>query len=115
MIGFNVFYNGKSTKVAIKEDSMLIIDLYVYNGDGPKLKDGETHFYIGGVDYEERRSYVWGKNSTINMNDTFEIKVMEIDEPSASLIEEDKNIKRPMSKLEFFNSLEKKLKEKGLL
>ena len=115
MIGFNVFYNGKSTKVAIKEDSMLIIHMYIHNGDGPKLKDGETHIYIGGVDYEEYRGHIWDNNSTINMNDTFEIKVMEIDEPSDSLMEEDKDIKRPMSKLEFFNSLENELKEKGLL
>ena len=108
--------NGKSTHVAIKSDGILTIDLSVKTGESPLYKDGESSLYIGGVDYEECKRLIWYSGSPISMNDTFEIKVAEIEHPSLpSFIEEDLDIKRPMTKLEFFRYLENNLKKQGLL
>jgi hypothetical protein len=116
MKGFEIRYNEKETKVAVK-DGMITIHLFNQNVvDGHILVDDVSRMYIGGVDSEECKRYVWGDFSPIKIGDKFEIKVAEIDAPSAPAeITEDKNIKRPKTKLEFFRELEAKLKKQGLI
>jgi hypothetical protein len=107
MKGFEICYIDKTTKIAIK-DGLIVIDLYNNNSD--------RRMYIGGVDYKECKRIVWYDNSPIKIGDKFKIKVTEIDDPSAPVeITEDKNIKRPKTKLEFFRELEVELKKQGLI
>ena len=98
MKGFEIHYNDKTTKVAIKEDCMITIHIFNNNGENHTLKDGESCMYIGGVDYEAYKRIVWYDHSPINIGDRFEIKVVEIDELSKpAQIKEDKTIKRPVA------------------
>lgn len=115
MKGFEVCYNKKTTKVAVK-DGMITIHVFNNNGDSPVLTDGDSRLDVWGVDYEKYERYVWNDSSPINVGDRFEIKVTEINVPSvpAKTIE-DKTIKRPKTKLEFFRKLEAELKKQGLI
>jgi len=83
MKGFIIHSNGKTTKVATVEDGMITIHLFVNNGESPALTDGESRMYVGGVDYTESKYMVWYDKNPINIGDEFEIKVAEINEPSA--------------------------------
>ena len=115
MKGFEVHNNGKTTKIAVK-DGMITIHLFVNNGESRMLTDGESRMYVGGVDYTERINMAWYDNTPINIGDKFEVKVTEINEPSVpAKIIEDKSIKRPKTKLEFFRFLEHELKKQGLI
>jgi hypothetical protein len=95
---------------------MITVHLFNNNGNSPALSDDENRMYIGGVDYEEYKRYVWYNNFPIKIGDKFEIKFAEIDIPSSpAKITDDKNIKRPKTKLEFFYELETELKKQGLI
>jgi hypothetical protein len=107
MKGFEIRHNDKTTKVAV-EDGMVMIHLFDNNAD--------SRIYVGGVDYEKRERIVWCNLSPMEIGDKFEIKFVEIDDTSMPVkIEEDENIKRPKTKLEFFRELEAKLKQEGLI
>jgi hypothetical protein len=113
--GFEIRYNDKPIKVAIK-DGLLTVHLFSSNGGSPALADGESRMYIGGVDYEKCESWIWFGYFPIKIGDRFEIKVAEIDVPSAPFkVAEGKNIKRPKTKLEFFREVEVELKKQGLI
>jgi hypothetical protein len=114
MTGITVNYNGEETKVAVK-DGMITVQLFHKSGNSPVLADGESRMYIGGIDYEKYQRYIW-YNSPIKMGDKFEIKVVETEEFSAPVkIKDDKNMKRPKTKLEFFYKLEAELKKQELI
>jgi hypothetical protein len=115
MTGIIVNYNGEQTKAAIK-DGMITVHLFSNNGYSPSLADGESRMYIGGVDYEECKSYVWCDYFPVKIGDRFEIKVAEINAPSAPVkVAENQNMKHPKTKLEFFCELEAELKKQGLI
>lgn len=116
MKGFEIHYNNKEMANVAVKDGMITVHLFNNNGDSPALTDGESRIYVGGVDYEECRSYVWADYLPIKIGDRFEIKVAEIDVLSApAKVMEDKNIKRPKTKLDFFRELEVELKKQGLI
>jgi hypothetical protein len=115
MTGIIVNYNGEETKVAVK-DGMITVNLFANNGDSPALADGESRMYIGGIDYEECKRYVWRDYFPIKIGDRVNIKVAEIETFSApAKVAEDKNMKRPKTKLDFFRELEAELKKQGLI
>jgi hypothetical protein len=107
MKGFEIRHNDKTTKTGVK-DGMIAIHLFDNSGD--------SRIYAEGVDYEKHKRYVWYDWSPIKIGDQFEVKVVETDDISIPVkIIEDKNIKRPMSKLAFFREFEAKLKQEGLI
>jgi hypothetical protein len=108
MKGFEVYVNGEVTKVPVHDDGLTLIDIF--------HKDDDSRIHIERIDYTECQRIVWHDYSPINIGDRFEIKVTEIDEPSTSAKTiMDKNIKRPITKLEYFRILETELKEQGLI
>jgi hypothetical protein len=114
-MGIEIRYNGKTTKVSV-EDGMITVHLFNQNGNSPGLKDGDSRMDIWGIDYEKCTRYAWYDSLPINIGDRFEIKVTEIDVPSSpAKTTEDKSIKRPKTKLEFFRELETELKKQGLI
>ena len=116
MLGFYININGKSTKVPINPNGMFTVNLFVNNGENTRMKDGECRVYIGGIDYQECKEIIWNDFSSLSINDSFEIRVTEIDVPSVPiLVKEDKDIKRPMTKMELFHFLENELKKQGLI
>jgi hypothetical protein len=115
VMGIEIRYNDKTTKVAV-EDGMITVHLFNQNGNSPGLKDGDTRMDIWGIDYGKCIRYVWSDSFPINIGDRIEIKAAEIEVPSPpAKITEDKSIKRPKTKLEFFYELETELKKQGLL
>jgi hypothetical protein len=115
MKGFEIRYNDKMTKVAVK-NGMITVQIFNNNGKSRMLMDGDSRMYIGGVDYANCKWIIWHNDSPIKIGDKFEIKVAEIDSFSAPVeIKEDKSIKRPKTKLEFFRELEADLKKQGLI
>jgi hypothetical protein len=115
MKGIIVNYNGEEIKVAVKE-GMITVHLHNNNGNSPALADGESRMYIGGVDYKECKRYTWNENNPIKIGDKFEIKYTDIDVSSTpAKVTEDKNVKRPKTKLESFRELEYGLKKQGLI
>jgi hypothetical protein len=115
VMGIEIRYNDKTTKVSV-EDGMITVHLFNQNGNSPGLKDGDSRMDIWGIDYEKCTRYVWYDSLPINIGDRFEIKVTEIDAPSSpAKTTEDKSVKRPKTKLEFFRELETELKKQGLI
>lgn len=109
MEGITVNYNGEEKKIAVR-DGMITVHLYDNNGEG--------FMNISGVDYEECKRYIWNNFNRIRIRigDKFEIKVTEMDVPSTpAKVMEDKKIKRPKTKLDFFRELEVELKKQGLI
>ncbi len=107
MKGLVINYNGEEKSIAIK-DGTVNIHLFDNNGD--------SRIHIEAVDYKECKNVIWCDFFHIKTGDKFKIRMAEIDHPSApTKIIEDKNIKRPKTKLEFFYELETELKQQGLL
>ena len=103
MKGYQICYNGKKTDVAIKDDSLIVIDLF--------CKDDENRMYVESVDYADCKILTWYNHTPINIGDRFEIKVVEMEKSSEpAKVEEDKTIKRPMTKLDYFRFLEERIK-----
>lgn len=115
MKGITINYKGEEMKVAVK-DGQITVNLFNNNGNSPALADGESRMYITGVDYEEYKRYVWYDNIPIKIGDKFEIEYTEIEVSSApAKVTEDKNVKRPKTKLDCFRELESELKKQGLI
>lgn len=107
MKGFKVYYRQETIKAAVS-DGMITFNLFNNNQN--------CHLYIGAIDYAENRRIEWRDFSEIEIGDELEIEVSEIEAPSTpAKIEHDMKIERPKNKLEIFQELENKLKQKGLL
>ena len=107
MKGFKVYYGQETIKAAVS-DGMNTFNLFNNNQN--------CHLYIGAIDYAENRRIEWRDFSEIEIGDELEIEVSEIEAPSTpAKIEHDMKIERPKNKLEIFQELENKLKQKGLL
>jgi hypothetical protein len=115
MKGITVNYNGEEMKVAVK-DGIITVHLFNNNGNSPALADGESCMYIRGVDYAECKHYIWNEYNPIRIGDKFEIEFTEIDVSSVpAKVTEDKNVRRPKTKLDCFCELETELKKQGLI
>ena len=107
MKGFKIQTKEKIEKVAIK-NGMLTINIFT--------KKDSNCLYIGGVDYIEKKNYVWADFIPISLGDKLSIELSEIDETSVpSKVTINNNIESPTTKLENFRNLESYLKKEGVL